>query len=70
MESHLLHDFIDSYNYLFDSFKFTQTTVLEKLVKKLMKKEIVNFEPLCRFQPSRPTKLRDNYTCGNFSSIA
>ena len=37
--------------------------VLEKVVKMLMKKEIVNFEPLCRFQPNaRPWR--------NFSSIA
>ena len=56
---------------LFGSFKFTQTRVLEKLVKKLMKKEIINFEPLYRFQPNaRPTKLRRNYTCKNVSSIA
>ena len=43
---------------LIGSFKFTQTRVFEKLVKKLMKKEIVNFEPLCLFQPNaRATKL-------------
>ena len=28
---------------LFNTFKYTQTRVLEKLVKKLMKKEITNF---------------------------
>ena len=36
-----------------------------------MTKEIVNLEPLCRFQRNaKPTKLRRNYTCGNFTSIA
>ena len=75
MESNLFHDFIyyliNSFKFLFGSFKFTKTRVLEKLIKKLMKKEIVNLKPLCRFQPNaRPTKLRRNYTCRNFSSIA
>ena len=31
---------------LFDSFKFEQTRVLDKLVKKILKNEIVNSEPL------------------------
>ena len=45
--------------------------MLEKLVKKLMKKEIVNLEPFCRFQPNAiPIKLRRDFTCENFSSIA
>ena len=56
---------------LFGSFKFTQTKVLKKWLKKLTKKKIVNFEPLCRFQPNaRPSELRLNYTCENFSAIA
>ena len=56
---------------LFGSFKFTRSRVLEKFMTTLMKKEIVNFEPLYRFQPNaRPTKLRRNYTCENYSSVA
>ena len=52
------------------SFKFRVTRVLEKLVKKLMKKGIVNFEPLCRFQlNARPIKLRHNNTRENCSLI-
>ena len=45
--------------------------MLEKLVKELIKKEIVNFEPLLRFQPDvRLTKPSRNYTYERFSSIA
>ena len=33
---------------LFGSFKFTQSREMEKFVKKLMKKEIVNLEPLLK----------------------
>ena len=56
---------------LFDRSKFTQTTVKETLVKKLIKNEIVTFELLYRFQPNAiSTKLKRNYTCENFSLIA
>ena len=55
---------------LVDSFKFKQTSV-KKINEKIDEKEILKFEPVCRFQPnSTPTKASRNYTFENFRSMA